>query len=123
MISNMRKNIMGTVSFDYKPPGARKVQEFCCYPMPDLTEDVKIQSDTRIGNINLTTGRVMLSKPHPNGAYNQHLHEAAFVEKLSAEELFMLKAEIMATASPHAGTSGVIFCDNKGAAGVFNAHP
>lgn len=123
MIRKFTKNIMGTVSFNGRFPGMRKEQDFCCYPMPDLTEDVKIQSDTRIGNINLTTGRVMLSKAHPNGAYNQHLHEAAFVEKLSAEELFMLKAEIMATASPHAGTSGVIFCDNKGAAGVFNAHP
>lgn len=123
MIYNFTKNIMGTVSFTGKFAGMRKAQDFCCYPMPETTEDVKIQSDTRIGNINLGSGRVMLSKAHPSGAYNVHLHEAAFVEKLSAEDLFMLKAEIMATASARAGTSGIIYCDNKGAVEVFNAHP
>lgn len=123
MIKDFCKNIMGTVSFSGKFDGMRKPQDFCCYPMKETTQDVKVQSDTRIGSINLDTGRVLMTPAHKNGAYNHHLHEAAYVGKLSAEELFMLKAEILATASPRAGTSGIVFCDNSGAAGVFGAAP
>lgn len=121
MISNMKKNCMGTLSFDGQFPGMRKAQDFCVYPISDEDpEDIKIQSDTRMGSINLKSGWLTMSNAHANGAYHHHLMlEGSKVYKLSAEELFMLKAQVMATASGHAGTNGIVFCDNKGAAEVF----
>lgn len=68
-ISNVRKNIMGTASFDAKFDGMRKAQDFIVYPMKDSAESALIQSDTRIGRINMQTGAVILSKPHSSGAY------------------------------------------------------
>jgi hypothetical protein len=41
------------------------------------------------------------------------------VGALTAEELFELKANIMATASGKAGTNGIVYCDNSGAVDVF----
>lgn len=119
MLKNIRKNIMGTVSFDGMFPGMRKAQDFIVYPMKDQAENALIQSDTRIGTIDLQSGAVTLSKPHASGAYNVHLHEAREVCKLSGEDLFSLKAQIFATAHGHAGSNGVVYVDNSAALEVF----
>lgn len=65
MISNLHRNIMGTTSFDGKFLGMRKPQDFIVYPMhsEDAAAKAKIQSDTRIGTIDMQTGEVMLSRP------------------------------------------------------------
>lgn len=121
MISNIRKNIMGTVSFDAVFPGMRKPQDFIVYPMKESAELAKIQSDTRIGFINLQSGTVTLSKPKPGGAYFVHLNGAQVAGTINAEELLMLKAAILSTASGHAGTNGVMYCDNSAALDVFGS--
>jgi len=121
MISNFSKNCMGTISFDGKFNGMRKAQDFIVYPMKDETAYAKIQSDTRIGTINLATGVVMLSKPHSNGAYSVHMAEATQVCALSGELLLMLKSNIQSTAHGMAGNNGIVYCDNSAALEVFGA--
>ena len=121
MITNIRKNRLGTTSFDAQFPGMRKPQDFIVYPLKD--EDfqcLKIQSATRIGMVNIHSGTVTLSRPKPNGAYFIHLNGAKIVGQLSSEELLLLKAQVFATAHGHAGTNGVVYTDNSGAIGVFN---
>ncbi|MDE1828530.1 MAG: hypothetical protein KGH65_05210 [Candidatus Micrarchaeota archaeon] len=124
MLTNTRKNCMGTVSFDGKFDGMRKAQDFIVYPMHQGMEAncAKIQSDTRIGFIHLKTGRVDLSKSHPGGAYGVHLIEATSAGTLTAEELLMLKSAIFATASGKAGNNTMhVFTDNSAALEVFKA--
>lgn len=111
---------MGTVSFDGKFAGMRKSQDFIVYPLSEAKESLKIQSDTRIGTINLETGAVHMSPPKPGGAYFHDLCNAASVGVLTAEELFLLKANVFATASGQAGTNGVVYCDNSAALEVFS---
>ena len=122
MISNIHKNCMGTVSFDAKFAGMRKPQDFIVYPMHSGNQvRIKIQSDTRIGFIEVADGRVLLSKPHASGAYFHHLSGARYVDKLSPEDLFTLKAHIMSTAHGAAGKAenGIVQTDNSGALEVF----
>ena len=113
MIENAKKNCMGTVSFDGKFNGMRKAQDFIVYPMTEQVERIMIQSDKRSGYIDANTGNVELFP----GKYFMGFADVA--GKLSAEELFMLKGQIMATASGKAGTNGIVFCDNSGAAEIF----
>lgn len=121
MIANITKNRMGTASFDGKFDGMRKAQDFIVYPMKEESERAMIQSDTRIGFVDLQSGVVKLSKSHQSGAYNVHLIEATQAGKLSAEELLMFKAGIFATASGKAGNNGIVYTDNSGAIGVFQS--
>lgn len=120
MISNIRKNIMGTCSFDGKFSGMRKAQDFIVYPIKseDDAKRVTIQSDTRIGWVNLESGQVMLSPAKASGAYFHHLALAQKAGILSGEQLLMLKAQILGTASGKAGSNGIVFADNSGALGV-----
>jgi hypothetical protein len=50
----------------------RKPSSWVIYPITD-PENVKIQCDNRIAQVNLLTGRGVLSARIPNGAYNVHL--------------------------------------------------
>ena len=120
MITNTRKNCMGTVSFDGKFDGMRKAQDFVVYPMHagNQTLAAKIQSDTRIGMINLQSGAVMLSPSRAGGSYGVHLALAKPAGTLSAECLLMLKSAIFATAGGKVGTHHVV-TDNSGALEVF----
>ena len=115
MISNTRKNCMGTVSFDGKFNGMRKAQDFIVYPMKDATTQARIQSNKRSGYISLVSGAVTL---YPKQYFNGALDVAG---ALTAEELLMLKASIMATAHGMAGNNGIVYTDNSGALEVFAA--
>jgi len=121
MISNIRRNIMGTTSFDGMFPGMRKPQDFIVYPLHQGNEatHAKVQSDTRIGMIDLGNGQVIMSPPRAGGAYGVHLAQAKAAGKLSAEELLMLKAAIFASAHGKAGTNGIVYTDNSAALEVF----
>lgn len=120
-IKNFTKNCMGTVSFDGIFPGMRKEQDFIVYPLPEAVGFIKVQSDTRIGTINLATGEVSMSPPRAGGAFFKHMCLAKSAGTLTADELLMLKANVMATASGKAGINGVIYTDNSGALDVFCA--
>lgn len=120
-ISNIRKNRMGTVSFDGKLDGMRKAQDFITYPIKDESDAkrVTIQSDTRIGIINLENGKVTLSPARSGGSYFVHLIYAKPAGVLNAEELLLYKAAIFGTAHGMAGSNGMVYTDNSGAVGVF----
>jgi len=124
VISKIHRNCLGTISFDGKFQGMRKPQEFIVYPIVDIEPTaLLVQSDSRIGYIDLASGQVDLSKPHTGGAYFCHLVQRARVGTLNDEELFTLKANIFATAHGDAGRSinGVVGTDNSGAINVFGA--
>jgi hypothetical protein len=121
MIENNRRNRMGTASYDGKFDGMRKAQDFIVYPFHagNQTTAAKVQSDTRIGYVHLTTGAVLMSKSHASGAYGVHLVEAAHVGTLTGEELMLFKSQIASTAHGMAGTNGIVYTDNSGAMEVF----
>jgi hypothetical protein len=121
LITDTKKNKMGTISFNGKFKGMRKSQEFIVYPIhggQDASR-VTIQSDTRIGIVNLNTGTILMSPSIPSGAYNPHLALARPLDMLSGEELLLLKSNILSTAKGAAGSNGVVFTDNSGALDVF----
>lgn len=116
MITKFSKNCMGTLDIEAQFPGMRKPQNFIVYPMKSADVAITIQSDTRIGRIRLTDGKVSMSKPHASGAYAHHLAlEAEVIDRLDAATLLLLKAQLMTTASGRAGSNGLVFCDNSGA--------
>lgn len=125
MISNIRKNCMGTTSFDAKFRGLRKFADFIVYPIKagDESGRIVIQSDTRIGLIDVESGKVWMSKPRAGGANFMHLPygNTPYTDKLSQEDLFTLKAHIMSTAHGAAGKAenGIVQTDNGGALEVF----
>lgn len=114
-LTDLRKNNIGTVYFNYQPPGCRKPQDFIVYPMQNSANVAKIQSDKMAGYIRLTPfyklngGEIFLAK----GQYN--FSQAVKVDCLDAGELLLFKAAIMSTASGKAGDNGVIYCDNSNA--------
>lgn len=124
MITNFKKNNMGTISFDGKFKGMRKLQDFITYPLHagQDAHRVQVQSDTRIGFIDLATGAVVMTPSIPSGAYNIHLMIARSLDNLTGEELLLLKSHILDSASASAGTNGVVTTDNSGALGVFGAN-
>lgn len=108
---------MGTLDLNAKFNGMRKAQEFIVYPIKDseTPESILIQSDTRIGRIDLNTGTVTMSPPRAGGSYGIHLAFAKVIDTLSTEELAGLKFRLFQTASPMAGNNGVMYTDNSGA--------
>lgn len=116
-----RKNIMGTISFAHRFPRMRKEQDFIVYPIK-ATDDLKnvlIQSDTRIGRIDLATGKGIMSAPHQNGAHGVQLQMDIMKKKavpfeLDHEDLFVLRSAIRETAGFEVGES-IVKTDNVGA--------
>jgi hypothetical protein len=116
-LSKFHKNILGTISFDMQLKGMRKAQEFITYAITaeDAGKPIMVQSDTRIGLIDLATGRGLMSKSHPNGAYFVHYQmdpKTKFM--VSAKDLDLLKQAINGSAGSNVGTAGVV-SDNSGA--------
>jgi hypothetical protein len=119
ILTNIRKNRMGTVSFDLKIDDMRIPQSFVVYPIDKTVvnvNDIKIQSDKRFGFINVVTGEGELSK---SGAHMHHYQMDKFMKKtkyfqLSERDLAALKQSIFLTADKEAGNSG-IHADNSGA--------
>lgn len=122
-ISGIHRNILGTISFDGRFAGMRKAQEFIVYPIPAGAQWdglIDVQSDTRFGEIHAASGLVLMCPPKSSGAYAVTLALAKMrrevqVSQLSPEDLAELLAAIGRTASPSAGSHGVI-TDNSGAA-------
>lgn len=116
-ISRLRKNIMGTLSLDLKVGSMRKSQDFIVYPMSELEDKIKIQSDKKFGIISLEDGRGILSK----GSGNTFMHlrrdmamRNVITFKLTPSQLEELKNEIRKTGGSKVGNS-IVFSDNSGA--------
>jgi len=110
---------MGTVSFDGRFAGMRKAQYFIVYPMQDSGPIIKIQSNNRMGRLNLDPGELILSpaaRCHAGFLWLQIsvARKTATVESLPAEELQTLRAWIKSTGGLEVGQS-FVKCDNTGA--------
>jgi hypothetical protein len=110
-----RRNILGTLSFEFKLPNMRKMQDFSVYPATSGDTSIMIQSGTRIGRIEMSNGEGKMSQSHPNGAYGVHLSMDALVPfTLTSEQLSALKEQLAKTAGSLVGSS-VVKSDNSGA--------
>ena len=118
MISKIGKNCLGTLSITMKIKGMRKDQEFIVYPITKDSTDIKIQSDTRIGIVDLD-GNGKMSKSHSSGAYFHHLN----FDKLTpftfdTSDWKQIVDYIGLTEGT--GTNTVVQVDNTGAKSIFN---
>lgn len=114
-ISNMKRNIMGTLSFDMKVEGMKLPQDFIVYPMNAGDTSIKIQSDKRFGRLNLSTGEGIMNKKNVNNASSIHLSRGDNMTfKLTSSQLSSLKNAIKNTGGKSVGNAG-ISSDNSGA--------
>jgi len=111
----LKKNIMGTMSFTHKFNRMRKEQDFIVYPKSDKNvSTIKVQSDTRIGTINLNTGSVEMSQPHSGGAFFYHLSlDKKIISQLNTEDLNKLNESLKTSKGDLVGDSFVL-SDNSG---------
>ena len=107
---------MGTLSFDLKVKGMRKPQDFIVYPITGKTNIIRIQSDKKWGEIDVTTGKGILSKTGNNSwafaldVSNRNVNKF----DLTPEELEELKSKIRETSGKEVGNV-IITTDNSGA--------
>lgn len=116
-ISTIKRNIMGTTSFVMKIKGMRNPQDFIVYPISadQAGKPIMIQSDTRFGFLDLSSGRGLMSQSHANGAYSYHFTMDKKVPfKISETDLQRLKDNISDTAGSRVGSKGIV-SDNSGA--------
>ena len=120
-IFGLKRNIMGTTDIEMKIAGMRKPQSFIVYPInkDDSADIITIQSETRIGKIDLSTGRGLMSQSHANGAYYIHLQmDKKTPFTISESDLEKLKMQIFKTAGDNVGSRGIV-TDNSGASKLF----
>ena len=119
-ISDFKTNLMGTASFMLQLPNMRKPQEFIVYPIQESDNPIiTIQSDTRIGKIDLSSGRGLMSESHASGAYFVHLQmDKKTPFQLNDMQLSELKLKIKSTGGKEVGSRGII-SDNSGALNIM----
>ena len=120
-IIGLSKNILGTTDIEMKISGMRKPQDFSVYPIAKDESDkvITIQSSTRIGLIDLNTGRGMMSQSHSSGAYFVHLKMDKLIPFMVSEsDLEDIKTHIFKTAGSSVGNS-IVKSDNSGASRIF----
>lgn len=118
-LHGITKNKMGTLSIDLQISGMRKPQDFIFYGITKESKNLTIQSNTRIGTINLD-GKGEMSKSHSGGAFFIHLD----LDKLTPFEFNksdwqQIVEYLGLTEGVNVGNSG-ISTDNSGAKSIFN---
>lgn len=122
-ITNYKRNIMGTISFDLKLPKWRKAQQFIVYPMHEDTANILIQSGKRWAEINKDTGEMHMTngKGGHQNSWLLVLQEARGESEryqMSSVLLSELKMQIFTTAGTLVGSS-IILSDNSGAYNII----
>jgi hypothetical protein len=120
-ILGLKKNFMGTTDIEMKITGMRNPQRFSVYPIgkDDAGNVITIQSETRIGQINLVKGVGVMSQSHSSGDYFVHLQMDKLTPfTISESDLEELKMHIFKTAGDNVGSRGIV-SDNSGASGVY----
>ena len=120
-ILGLKRNFMGTTDVEMKISGMRKPQRFSVYPIgkDDSDKIITIQSETRIGKIDLSSGRGLMSQSHSNGAYFVHFQMDKLTPfTISESDLEELKMHIFKTAGDNVGSRGIV-SDNSGASSVY----
>ena len=123
MITNIKKNCMGTASFEGKFGKMRKAQDFVVYPMGSDSDGktITIQSDHRFGYIRVETGKFVLSANHAQYANSTKLSMdmaecKAEYGVIPSDELEALVNAIRGTSGAMVGNNGMrVFCDNSNA--------
>lgn len=119
MIANIRKNIMGTCSFNGQFSGMRKPQDFIVYPMREAGDIIRIQAKGRFGELNLATGELVLSTKNGRHAGNEWLAVCvamgtAITEILPIDEIQAIRLCVKSTGGIAVGSS-FVKSDNTGA--------
>lgn len=118
-VLRVSKNIMGTTSIIMKLKGMRKEQEFTVYPITKESEQLILQSDTRIAKVALN-GVGLVSKSHQGGAYFPHLDIDKLTEfTFEQDDWQIISAHIGLMAGEDVGDS-FVKTDNSGAKSIFN---
>ena len=120
-VFGLSRNVMGTTNIEMKITGMRKAQDFIVYPIgkDDSDKIITIQSETRIGKIDLSSGRGLMSQSHSNGAYFVHFQMDKLTPfTVSESDLENIKTQIFKTAGANVGTRGIV-SDNSGASRLF----
>src|SRR4029078_4036845 len=79
-------------------------QDFIVYPMQKASKEILIQSDTRIGKLNLETGKGQMSQSHASGAYQPHLMMDKLIEfEISPLDAQSLRMQIFTTSGKEVG--------------------
>lgn len=125
-ILGMRKNCLGTMSFELKMGRMKKAEEFCTYPIQkdNKGERIYLQSGHRWAEMDTQSGEVHLSARRAQYANNIWLaicrargideHDCA-----TAEQLAQILSAIRGTAGERVGNNPLhIFCDNSNTARV-----
>lgn len=120
-VLNIKKNCLGTIDIELKGKGMRKPQSFSVYPINAETKTLKIQSSTRIAQVDLN-GKGLMSKSHQNGAFFHHLQLDKLTPfQFSENDWRQIVEYIGLTESKEAGKAenGVVLTDNSKAKSIF----
>ena len=124
-IISAKKNCLGTMSFTLKMGKMKKAEEFVTYPIQrgDNGEKVYLQSHHRWAELNTKTGAVQLSARRAQYANSEWLAMCkaigtAETDNATEEQLGEMLSAIRGTASPNAGSNGIMYCDNSNANAV-----
>jgi len=110
LISNIHKNCMGTISFNFIGANLRKEQDFITYPINKISDSIYFQSDKRWLNLDLSTNVLTISKKgNTSWDYMNYGHDAI---EISQEQIETLLNAIRGTALSKSGSNGIMYVDN-----------
>lgn len=120
----MRKNCLGTMSFELRLGKMKKAEAFCTYPIQkdDSPLHIFLQSHHRWAVLNTKTGQVELSARRAQYANDVWLAVCRAqgtneFDQATPEQLDTILSAIRGTASPKAGNNILsMYCDNTNAA-------
>jgi hypothetical protein len=122
MITNFKRNCLGTLDFTAKLGKMRKVDDFIVYPMQESSTEIRIQSDHRFGRVDLETGAGILSASraqYANGAWLMvcQIRGTAEAFTLDVEDREQLRQWVKSTGGALVGGNNAlrVHCDNTGA--------
>lgn len=123
-IDSIRKNCMGTISFNMMYKGMRKVDDFIVYPKSSDDTDaiIRIQSGRRFGQLDLNTGKSIIAVADNANSITLSMQIALKTAKcvmFTPEQCQQLKERILDTYSSKAGTNGIMYSDNTGVIGLI----
>lgn len=123
-LDSIRKNCMGTISFNMMYKGMRKVDDFIVYPKSsdDTDSVIIIQSGRRFGKLDLNTGKSIIAVGDNANSITLSMQIALKTAKcvmFTPEQCQQLKERILGTYSSKAGTNGIMYSDNTGVIGLI----
>lgn len=118
LISGIKKGSLNAISFEMKIKGMRKFQEFIIYPISKGDKRIVIQSDTRIGKIDLN-GNGQMSKSHQSGAGFAHFNLDNLTDFKIDNSDWRQIVEYIGLTESNCNQESPIQYDNSGAKSIF----